>query len=671
VVVLTAAADEGWTFSGWTGDCTGTGDTCSVTMDADKAVTATFATTTTGLTAGRYDDANAAWMYTGNWVNWTTTGPYLDTLHYSYNVGDSAAVTFTGQQLKLTYSAGSGGGIVDVYVDEVKVASIDQSSDLWEWQKTWTSETLSAGTHSLRFVLAASGFITIDSIEVIATPVALSIGTYDDTDAALGYSGNWRNLTDTGPYLDTLSYSYRIGDSVQTYFTGQQLKLTYAAGAGGGILDIYVDGIKVTSIDQSSETWDWQAAWVSEMLSAGTHSLRIVFVSGVFASIDSIQVMDTPAALSIGMYDDTNSALSYSGSWRNWAITGTYLDTLSYSYRVGDSVQAYFNGQQIKLSYLAGPTAGIVDVYVDGAKISSINQYSETWDWQAAWMSELLPAGNHNLRLVYVSGGFVSIDAIQIMDAPITLSPDTYDDVNTAFSYSGSWHTMTGVVGPYLNTLHYSYRVGDSVQAYFTGQQIKLSYLSGPDAGIADIYVDGIKVGSINQYSVNWEWQKTWTSDLFAAGTHNLKVVYAGSGGFAGIDSIQVIESPVILLSGTYDDVESALLYSGTWHTMTGTAGPYLDTLHYTYGVGDTIQAYFTGQQIELSYFAGPDAGIADIYVDGTKIVSVDQYNDNWEWQRIWTSDMFADGTHSLRIVYASGASGSSFTSIDSITVNP
>ena len=42
VVVLTAVADEGWTFSGWTGDCTGTGDTCSVTMDADKTVTATF-----------------------------------------------------------------------------------------------------------------------------------------------------------------------------------------------------------------------------------------------------------------------------------------------------------------------------------------------------------------------------------------------------------------------------------------------------------------------------------------------------------------------------------------------------------------------------------------------------------------------------------------------------
>src|SRR4051794_31580499 len=40
-VTLTAAAAGGSTFSGWSGDCTGTG-TCTVTMDADHAVTASF-----------------------------------------------------------------------------------------------------------------------------------------------------------------------------------------------------------------------------------------------------------------------------------------------------------------------------------------------------------------------------------------------------------------------------------------------------------------------------------------------------------------------------------------------------------------------------------------------------------------------------------------------------
>src|SRR2546423_11739795 len=41
MVTLAAAADAGSSFAGWSGLCSGTGG-CTVTMDADKAVTATF-----------------------------------------------------------------------------------------------------------------------------------------------------------------------------------------------------------------------------------------------------------------------------------------------------------------------------------------------------------------------------------------------------------------------------------------------------------------------------------------------------------------------------------------------------------------------------------------------------------------------------------------------------
>ena len=44
VVTLTASADTGSTFTGWSGDCSGTA-VCEVTMDAAKSVTATFTTT--------------------------------------------------------------------------------------------------------------------------------------------------------------------------------------------------------------------------------------------------------------------------------------------------------------------------------------------------------------------------------------------------------------------------------------------------------------------------------------------------------------------------------------------------------------------------------------------------------------------------------------------------
>jgi hypothetical protein len=310
----------------------------------------------------------------------------------------------------------------------------------------------------------------------------------------------------------------------------------------------------------------------------------------------------------------------------------------------------------------------MMDVYVDGEKVGTIDGYSATWDWQASWTSEVLPAGRHSLRIEYASGGFTSIDGIEVIETPIILTNGVYDDEEAAIMYSGSWQKLSGG-GPYLDSLHYTYRVGDSAQVYFTGRQIKLSYLAGLTAGVVDIYVDGVKVGSVDQNSDAWEWQKTWTSDLLTAGTHSLRLVYV-SGGFVSVDGIEVIGEPQILTSGEHDDVEGAITYSGSWLSLTGVSGHYLESLHYTYSLGDTAQVAFTGGQIKLAYFAGPTAGMVDVYVDGVKVASLDQKNDTaWEWQKTWTSEVLSVGDHSLRLVYASG--DNSFVSLDSITVLP
>ncbi|KJU86234.1 secreted protein containing DUF1566 [Candidatus Magnetobacterium bavaricum] len=53
-VTLTATAISGSAFTGWSGDCTGTSSTCTLTMSAAKNVTATFATSTTVPTINEY-----------------------------------------------------------------------------------------------------------------------------------------------------------------------------------------------------------------------------------------------------------------------------------------------------------------------------------------------------------------------------------------------------------------------------------------------------------------------------------------------------------------------------------------------------------------------------------------------------------------------------------------
>ena len=117
---------------------------------------------------GSYDDPNAAWTYTGNWSSYSGAGPYLSTLHYSSSLGDYAQITFAGQRFVLTYTADSSRGNADVYVDGVKVGTINAYSPSTTWQTTWASPLplLSAGTHTVRFVHASGTYIDVDAIQV-------------------------------------------------------------------------------------------------------------------------------------------------------------------------------------------------------------------------------------------------------------------------------------------------------------------------------------------------------------------------------------------------------------------------------------------------------------------------------------------------------------------------
>lgn len=93
-VVLSAAAAQGSTFTGWSGACSGTGS-CVVTMDANKTVTATFTTAPITYTL----TINWAGTGSGRWT-WST-GPA--------NCGSPCTLPYTaGTEVTLTATPDSG-----------------------------------------------------------------------------------------------------------------------------------------------------------------------------------------------------------------------------------------------------------------------------------------------------------------------------------------------------------------------------------------------------------------------------------------------------------------------------------------------------------------------------------------------------------------------------------
>ena len=128
-VTLTATADTGWTFTGWSGaGCSGTG-TCSITMDDNKSVTATFTQNVYTLTINKvgngtvvaaplmpyhYGDAvtltataDTGWTFN----SWSGACAGIGSCSVTMDDNKTVTATFTINTFTITASAGANGGI--------------------------------------------------------------------------------------------------------------------------------------------------------------------------------------------------------------------------------------------------------------------------------------------------------------------------------------------------------------------------------------------------------------------------------------------------------------------------------------------------------------------------------------------------------------------------------
>ena len=364
---------------------------------------------------GIYDDNHAAWVYSSGWAVYTGGGPYAGSLHYTGAPGATASFIFTGARFKLTYTKHTNRGLIDVFVDGVKVDTLNANSASLQWQATYTSPVLSAGSHTVRLVNGGSSgtYIDVDAIQVFAHVPA---GIYDNANSSWAYSGTWATYNASGPYAGTLYYTNTPGSSAELLFTGARFKLTYTKNTNRGPIDVYVDGVKIDTINANSASLQWQATYTSPVLSAGNHTVRFVHAGAgsAYIDIDAIQVF---AHVPAGIYDNANINWLYSGTWAPYSGGGPYAGTLYYTNTPGSSAELLFTGARFTFTFTRYSNRGLIDVYVDGSKIATIDASNPTLQWQAMYTSPLLSAGNHTVRFVYAGAGstYIDVDAIQVV----------------------------------------------------------------------------------------------------------------------------------------------------------------------------------------------------------------------------------------------------------------
>jgi hypothetical protein len=264
-----------------------------------------------------------------------------------------------------------------------------------------------------------------------------------------------------------------------------------------------------------------------------------------------------PAALAqagSGTYDDTNSLLSYSGSWslgNSTAYANALAGTVHLTSDPNAAVSFTFTGSSITLFYTAAYNRGSMVVsispgfttYVNANLSETRRQVGKTWN---------VTPGVHTITVRPECACLIDVDAFSVNIA--TNGVNAYDDNASALSgrFIGSWTATTSASGAYLNTLHYSDTPGSVFRFTFTGNQIAYIFSRGPERGNALITIDGIDKGTVVQYSSDTSYPRQYDIVYrgLGPGIHILNITIsansfsASTGHRVDLDALQVPNCP-------------------------------------------------------------------------------------------------------------------------------
>jgi hypothetical protein len=103
--------------------------------------------------------------------------------------------------------------------------------------------------------------------------------------------------------------------------------------------------------------------------------------------------------------------------------------------------------------------------------------------------------------------------------------------------YDGNWTSQINVTSAYQNTLHISFELENYALFTFVGQQVVISYQTGPSLGEILIDLDGIEF-VVSQSNGQTE-LRNWVSPVLVKGTHEIVIEHL-SGGSINLDSISI-----------------------------------------------------------------------------------------------------------------------------------
>ena len=123
--------------------------------------------------------------------------------------------------------------------------------------------------------------LIVPTATVVNTPVPPTPApatTFDDKSTAFVYSSGWTTVSTSKAYKGSYKETTKNGASATLTFTGQSFSIIYKGGVTFSKLDVYVDGVLVSTLNEKLATTTYQSRWdYPGQLAYGNHTLKLVF----------------------------------------------------------------------------------------------------------------------------------------------------------------------------------------------------------------------------------------------------------------------------------------------------------------------------------------------------------------------------------------------------------
>jgi hypothetical protein len=218
--------------------------------------------------------------------------------------------------------------------------------------------------------------------ELIADDLGNVAGTVDDlvraatsaNENAVGATFTWRTVKDKKAQGGSYVSEHRKGARASWTFSGKAVTWFTLTGPTQGKADVYVDGVRKTTVNNYASTVKHGVARTVKGLAKGSHTVEIRVLGqkgskrgkGTFVAIDGFKV---------GKKLTTTPVLS-KVTWQSVATASATNGTYATADLKGQSMKFTVRGTGVTVTSARGPAFGKVGVYVDGALKSTVDLYA-------------------------------------------------------------------------------------------------------------------------------------------------------------------------------------------------------------------------------------------------------------------------------------------------------